>query len=135
MDPANEDQAFTGWCIIGFVLFGWLVQLIWDWFEPLDPFDFLFPMQQGGFQIVHPTWGEMFWEYVVHPSAIMYAWVAGLAAQLLPPVQFPFLWNSFNNAFNYFYMTDASEWHQGIAENAIVYYVSRVWYYLTGEGQ
>ena len=119
------DPAVPGLCLIGFVLLGWLVQFVCTWFEPSDPFNFLIPMQ-GGFQVVQATWGEVFWEHVGNPRFRFYRKIVDFSV-----MYFPALWNS----FNYFYFTEQSEWIRSIVENAIVYYVSRVLYFLAGEGQ
>ena len=119
------DPAVPGLCLIGFVRLGWLVQFVYTWFEPLDPFDFLIPIQQGGFQVVQATWGEILWEHVGNPCLLLYRKIVGVAANHLPS-----LWNS----LNYFYMTELSEWMRGINEKSVSYYVSRVMYYLSGEG-
>ena len=111
------DPAVPGLLLIGFVLLGWLVQIVFAFVEPLDPFDFLIPVQQGGFQVVQATWGEVLWEHVGNPCLLLYRKIVGVAANHLPS-----LWNS----LNYFHMTEHS--------NAIAYYVSRVLYYLSGEG-
>ena len=60
-----------GMCLIGCVLFGWLVQFCWTFFEEEGPLDYLFPMQ-GDFQVVHVIWGEFFWEHVGDPCVKLY---------------------------------------------------------------
>jgi hypothetical protein len=120
------DPAVPGLCIIGFVLLGWLVQLLWTFFEPMDPYlDYLIPMQ-GDFQVVHATWGDLFREYVGNPCSRLYRKLVDLSV-----IYFPAPWN----AFNYYYLTDFAEWERGIVENAVLYYVSRILYFLEGEGQ
>ena len=119
------DPAVPGLCLIGFMLLGWLVQFVYTLLEPLDPFDFLIPMQ-GDSQVIHATWGDVLWEHVGNPCIRLYRKMIDLSV-----MYFPSLWNS----FNYFYFTEQSEWISSIYENAIVYYVSRVLYFLAGEGQ
>jgi hypothetical protein len=119
------DPAVPGLCLIGFVLLGWLVQFVYSIFELDGDLDWLIPMQ-GNFQVVHATWGDVFWEHVGNPCVRLYRKIVDLSV-----FYFPASWN----ALNYFYFTEQSEWIRSIVENAIVYYVSRVLYFLAGEGQ